>query len=98
MARLAGKVAFITSGRIGRATAECFAEEGAKVIIAEINPETGSAAAEAARAGIRTPAATPYPCNATCTSARRLIAAIKRPMAAKYAPHKIRVNAIAPGA
>lgn len=50
MARLAEKVAFITGGGggIGRATAERFAAEGARVVVADIDDALGEAAAAAA--------------------------------------------------
>jgi len=52
MARLAGKVAFVTGGGggIGRAPAERFAQEGAKVVVADIDDNAGNDAADSARA------------------------------------------------
>ncbi|MDP7460904.1 MAG: SDR family NAD(P)-dependent oxidoreductase, partial [Alphaproteobacteria bacterium] len=48
MGRVEGKIAIVTGGGtgIGRAAATRLAEEGAKVIIAEFNGETGQAAAD----------------------------------------------------
>lgn len=50
--RLAGKVAVITGGGagIGKACVLLFAREGAKVVVAEFNAETGAATAAEARA------------------------------------------------
>ena len=47
--RFENKVVMVTGGAagIGRVTAECFAEEGAKVAICDVNPEAGQSAAKA---------------------------------------------------
>lgn len=52
MDRLKGRVAFITGAGSGiaRASARLFAQEGAKVVVSEINQELGNAAAEEIRA------------------------------------------------
>jgi len=52
--RLDGKVAVVTGAGqgIGAAIVRCFAAEGARVVVAEVNPETGAAmAAELKAAG-----------------------------------------------
>ncbi|MBM3573625.1 MAG: SDR family NAD(P)-dependent oxidoreductase, partial [Alphaproteobacteria bacterium] len=51
MGRLQDKIAFIAGGGagIGRATAQMFAREGARIAIAEIDPSAGQAAEAAVR-------------------------------------------------
>ncbi len=55
MKRLEGKVAVITGAGsgIGRASARLFVAEGAKVVVAEIDPALGEASAREAGAGAR---------------------------------------------
>ena len=57
MGRLEGKIAVITGGGagIGRAAVDIFAREGARVVVAELNPDFGrSAVEEQAKAGRET--------------------------------------------
>lgn len=49
MSRMSGKVAFITGAGsgIGRASARLFVEQGARVVVAELDADKGRASAEA---------------------------------------------------
>ncbi|HWE31256.1 MAG TPA: SDR family NAD(P)-dependent oxidoreductase, partial [Polyangia bacterium] len=53
MARFSGKVAFITGGArgIGRATAQAFSAEGARVIVADVDADAAEAPARALGGG-----------------------------------------------
>ncbi len=117
MARLDGKVAFITGAGsgIGRAAACLFAAEGAQVVIAELDEKLGreSEAILVCKHGIphliaagggsvintaSNVALMALPGRDCYTAAKGGVASMTRSLAAEYAAHRIRVNAVAPAA
>src|SRR5436190_1833938 len=95
MARLAGKVAFITGGGggIGRATAERFAEEGARVVIADIDDRAGEAAAASARAKAANSGGDAHFLHCDVTDRRSVEAAIAQTVARYGQLHILHNNA-----
>ena len=95
MARLKNKVAFITGGGggIGRATAERFAEEGAKVVIAEIDRAAGEAATSSARCKGRKTGGDARFIETDVTSAESVEAAVKQTIKHYKSLHILHNNA-----
>ena len=95
MARLKNKGAFITGGGggIGRATAERFAEEGAKVVIAEIDRAAGEAATSSARCKGRKTGGDARFIETDVTSAESVEAAVKQTIKHYKSLHILHNNA-----
>ena len=93
--RLRGKVAFITGagGGIGRATAERFVEEGAKVVLADINAELGEAAAASARSLAGNAGGDAHFIQCDITDKAKVTAAIAETIARYGALHVLHNNA-----
>jgi len=100
MARLAGKIAIITGGAsgIGQATAIRFAEEGADIVIADLNPERGAAAVATIKAlgrravFVRTDTSSEEDCEALADAAIQQFGRIDIAVAAAGISHALYVS------
>lgn len=104
---LKDKVVIVTGAAMGmgKSSAELFAENGAKVIIADFNKEEGQKVADAIKtdggaivntssvSGIR-----PQPANPAYVAAKHGVIGATKQAAMDYGDHNIRINSVAPGA